>query len=208
MGHTVRSINLMYLTLFLAELDHQVLVTSSAQLLKDALENWDKPAPSIVDTDAFKAAKAKSLPDACFMLYIAPGGLARGYMNQYVPVAQQGLAMLQGMGRMFGAEKADPAGKEAPGFDPLALPRGSEIARHITEGTILTAWDDGQGVIFEGYAPVLCVPYYWVSAYSLGKLGPGGFMEMTQVLQYIATPVTAGEGGAASPPGQHREGLE
>jgi hypothetical protein len=172
------------------------------------LENWDKPAPSIVDMEAFKAAKAKSLPDACFMLYIAPGGLARGYINQYIPVAQQGLGLLEGMSRAFGATKADPAAKEAPGFDPLALPRGSEIARHITEGTILTAWDDGQAVIFEGYAPVLCVPYYWVSAYSLGKLSPGGFMEMMQVLQYIAKPVVMGEGGQANPQGQYKSELK
>jgi hypothetical protein len=204
MGHTVRSINLMYLTLYLAELDHEVLLTSSAQLLKDAMENWDKPAPAIVDTEAYKAARAKSLPDACFMLYIAPGGLARGYMNQYVPIAQQGLALMEGMSRGFGAEKVDPAAKEAPGFDPLALPRGSDIARHITEGTILTAWDDGQAVIFEGYAPVLCLPYYWVSAYSLGKLSPGSFTDMMQVFQYIAKPVVAGEGGKGSPQVEHR----
>ena len=66
------------------------------------------------------------------------------------------------------------AGAGQPRFDPMSLPRGRDIARHVTKATILSARDDGEGVLFDGFAPLLSTPYYWAYIHALTRLGPGG----------------------------------
>jgi hypothetical protein len=72
-------------------------------------------------------------------------------------------------------DKASPA--------PLVAPRGSDIAKHAPEATILSAHDDGEGVLFDGRAPVLCTPYYYSYFYSLSHFGPpnAGLLQWAQI---------------------------
>lgn len=57
-------------------------------------------------------------------------------------------------------------------LDPIVCRRGSDIARHARPATILSAVDDGQGVLFDGTAPILTTPYYWAYVHPLNRLLP------------------------------------
>ncbi len=192
-GHEVLEINLMYFTLYLVPLENELLVAVHPQLLKDALENWRNPGPSIVNTPAFQEARKYVLKDACFLMYFPPGGFARGIYDEYIPQLQQALGTLRGLARMnvFGARDQ---GLKDPklAFNPLTFPRGRDIARHVTKATILSARDDGKGVLFDGYAPVLSTAYYWGYVHALTRLsacrGWRGVLPTVELFNWLIVP--------------------
>jgi hypothetical protein len=175
LGHKVRVIPLYYVTMYVALLEKEALVAFSSQMLADALENWTSPGPSILDTPAYKAATAHVLKDACFELYMPPGGFSRAFYDRYVPVLEQTRNLMGMFGGMGGG---------GAGMDLLIFPRGHDIARHVQEATILSARDEGEGVLFDGRAPVLCTPYYWAYFHALSRFGPreGGVVGWFQLL--------------------------
>lgn len=168
----VLCVNLMYATVYCAFLDDAVLVTMHPQLLKDALENWAKPGAALMDTPAFATARRYLVEDACFLMYFPPGGFARGIYDEYIPQLQQMFALVGGYARMEG-DGAPAAADQV--FDAFALPRGRDVAAGVTRGTILSARDDGQGVLFDGWAPVLATPYWWTAVRAVGDFVPGGW---------------------------------
>ena len=178
-GHQVRVVPLMYLQAYAAVIDKQVIVAFNSQMMRDALENWDKPGPAIVDTEDYKKASQYLLPDACFELYMPPGGFSRGWLDKYLPVFEQAQAMFTAINGMNGGDEEGEKGAPAP----LIAPRGSDIAKHVTEATIISAHDDGQGVLFDGRAPVLCTPYYWSYFHSLSRFGPAhaGMLQWAEI---------------------------
>jgi hypothetical protein len=143
-----------------------VLITMNPQLLKDAIEAVERPGPSVIETPAYKEAVRSVPPDACFMLYLPPGGFSRGIYDHYIPMLQQTIA-LAGAFQSYGSGPKRPSG-----IDPIVFPRGSDIARHARQATILSAVDDGQGVLFDGTAPILTTPYYWAYVHALSRLMP------------------------------------
>lgn len=212
-GHRIITVNAMYFTLHLALMPdskaklgdgkadsaHGVLLaTIHASLLKDAIENWDSPGPSIVDSAAFKAAQKHRLLDACFMMYFPPGGFARGIYDHYIPQFQQALAMLDGLASFIGG--ARPSKSEADqGLRAILLPRGRDLTRHVTDATILTARDDGAGILFDGYAPLLSTPYYWAYCHAILHLQPGGFSGLPNILSYLTAAIPSDEAAPNGP---------
>ncbi len=166
LGKKVVSINVMYFTIYFAMLDKEVLITMNPQLLKDAIEAVDHPGPSVIETPAYKEAVRSVPPDACFMLYLPPGGFSRGIYDHYIPMLQQTISLVRGI-QGLGSKP-----KTASGLDPIVFPRGSDIARHAKQPTIISAVDDGQGVLFDGTAPILTTPYYWAYVHALSRLLP------------------------------------
>ena len=166
LGRTVVSINVMYFTIYFAVLDNEVLISMHPQLLKDAIEAAERPGPSVMETAAYKEAVRDIPPNACFLLYMPPGGFSRGLYDHYIPMLQQAMALASAF-RGF-----DSGQKPASTLDPIVFPRGSDIARHARQATILTAVDDGQGVLFDGTAPILATPYYWAYVHALNRLIP------------------------------------
>jgi len=158
LGRTVISINVMYFTIYFAVFDNEVLITMNPQLLKDAIEAAERPGPSVIETAAYKEAVRGVSPDACFLLYMPPGGFSRGIYDHYIPMLQQTIA-LAGAFRGFDSKQ-----KPASTLDPIVFPRGSDIARHARQATILSAVDDGEGVLFDGTAPILTTPYLGLRA--------------------------------------------
>lgn len=198
-GVDVRSLNLVYLSLHVAVLERAVLLSTSLPLLKDAIDNWRSPGASIVDTPAFKAARQRCLPDACFMMYFPPGGFARGIYDHYVPQAQQVVPMITAFASMFSAG-GDP-GRTEDGLRLEHLPRGDELVRGVDEGTILTARDDGVGVLFDGYAPLLSTPYYLPYAYALLRLSStdaAGLATALPPLAYLLSPAQVADDASAA----------
>jgi hypothetical protein len=179
LGHEVLAVPLVYLTVYVAPVEKQAIVAFSSQMLRDALENWDKPGPSIVSTPAYQAASKQLLPDACFELYIAPGGFSRAWLDKYLPMFESTQSIMAAFSGHRGS--ASEPGSEPPA--PLMAPRGSDIARHAPEATIISARDDGEGVLFDGRAPVLCTPYYWAYFHSLARFGPpqAGMLQWLQI---------------------------
>ena len=165
--------------------DKVVFAALNPQLLQDAVENWDDPVESLVDTPAYKEASKYKLPEACFELYFPPDGFTRGFYDQYVPMLQQMLGMFRQMPRGPGGEQPP---ESTLGFNPAALPRGSVFTRRVKQGTILTARDDGEGILFDGHAPVLCTPYYVLYLHALTKLHPDGVGAITEVPRYLILP--------------------
>ena len=102
------------------------------------------------------------------MLYMPPGGFSRGIYDHYIPMLQQTIALARGF------REAKPDAKGSFGLDPIAFPRGSDIARHAKQATVLSAVDDGQGILFDGVVPILATPYYWAYAHALTRLLPVG----------------------------------
>ncbi len=166
LGRTVVSINVMYFTIYFAVLDNEVLITMNPQLLKDAIEAIERPGPSVIETAAYKEAIRDVRPNACFLLYMPPGGFSRGIYDHYIPMLQQTIALASAF-RGFDSKK-----KPASTLDPIIFPRGSDIARHARQATVLSAVDDGQGVLFDGTAPILTTPYYWAYVHALNRLFP------------------------------------
>jgi hypothetical protein len=166
LGRTVVGVNVMYFTIYFAMLDKEVLITMNPQLLKDAIEAVDRPGPSVIETAAYKEAARSVPPDACFMLYMPPGGFCRGIYDHYIPMLQQTISLVRGI------QGYKPGAKTASGLDPLVFPRGSDIARHAKQATIISAVDDGQGVLFDGTAPILTTPYYWAYVHAFSRLLP------------------------------------
>ncbi len=182
-GVSVTAMNLGYFSFYFAELDGALMITTDPQLIKDEVRNWQKPGPSLVDSADYKAAAKFLQKDACFQLYIRPGGLATGYYDTYLPMAQQAMGL---MTAMVGRGQPAPASR---GLDMFLVPRGRDIARHVKHGTIMSAVDDGQGVLFDGRAPVLRSAYYWTYLYELMRLGPGRGMEtMVSGVQRLLMP--------------------
>lgn len=194
-GHDARVLNLVYWTVYVVPMEKQLIVAANPQLLKDALDQLARPGPSIVDTPAFQAVQKYVQKDACFMMYLAPGGFTRGFYDRFIPSLQQLMGMVGAFSRMMDGEDDEdrPFGE---GFDAVAFPRGRAITRHVTEATILTARDDGQGVLFDGYAPVVCTPYYWAYLHALTRLQPAGGPGVFHMMYYLSTspkPVPPGE---------------
>lgn len=186
LGRKVISLNLMYFTIYVAVLEKEALISLHPQLLKDAIEAAGRPGSSIIDTPAFKEARRDFPTDACFLLYLPPGGFSRGIYDHYVPMLQQMLAMAS----MLPA--GGPPAEEAHGLDPIVFPRGSDIARHARQATFLTAVDDGRGVLFDGTAPILATPYYWAYIHALTRLKP--LDSQTPALMLIAFPFMGAPG--------------
>ena len=116
-------------------------------------------------------------------MYIAPGGFTRGIYDQYIPLAQQAMSLAQGFS--FFGDRKKPLPAYARGFDPMLLPRGSSLTGGTTEATMITGRDDGQGVLFDGRAPVLCTPYYVPYIHALTQLHPpgqGGIISLSKLL--------------------------
>jgi hypothetical protein len=184
-GEEIRVINAMMFSVCMAFRDNLMFITINPQLMKDALDNWDKPGPSIVDSAAYKQAAEKYLmKDACFEMYIAPRGFSRGIYDQYIPSLQQLLMY----GRMMSGvmSKASPAGSAAgENFSALSFPRGSDIGGHTDQPTILSARDDGEGVLFHGHSPILCTPYYWAYYQALQHLSPQGHRTPLLFMMYL-----------------------
>jgi hypothetical protein len=179
-------LNLYYFALHIAILDKEVIATTNSQLLKDALENWATPGPSIVDTPQYKSVDAHRLNDACFELYMPPGGFSRGIYDYYIPMLQQVL-WLAGSPMLSGNRNVSP---ESRGLHPSLFPRGAGFIAHSTKPTFLTASDDGNGVLFDGCAPILCTPYYWAYVHALGRLRPPE-VGWTDIIKYLTKPVEA-----------------
>ena len=190
-GHKIKVINVMYMTFYVAILEKELILTIHPQLMKDALIGLDKPGPSIVDTPAYKAARKYVLPDACFELYIEPGGLSRGIYDQHIPSLQQLISLAQGMGSFMGDDEKTPA--SAQGFNSILFPRGQAVAGHLTKATILSARDDGDGVLFDGYAPVISTPYWWVYVHALTQLHPGGGEGIFELAKFLVMPIETEE---------------
>jgi hypothetical protein len=175
----------MYFTIYFAVLDNEVLISMHPQLLKDAIEAAERPGPSVMETSAYKEAVRHIPPNACFLLYMPPGGFSRGIYDHYIPMLQQAMALASAF-RGF-----DSGQKPASTLDPIVFPRGSDIARHARQATILSAVDDGQGVLFDGTAPILATPYYWAYVHALNRLIPmeGEYPPlMLAVLPFIGLP--------------------
>lgn len=189
--HEVFTINLVYLTVYCAFLEKELLMAFHPQLFKDALENWKRPGPALVDTPAWQAARRWVPEDACFIMYFAPKGFCRGIYDPYVPQLQQMISMTQAfaVSGFFGNPNQRLATEAGRGLNVLQLPRGSDLAQYVTEPTILAARDDGEGVLFDGYAPVLSTPYYWVYFHALGALQPFGRQGFYGIMSYLAMPV-------------------
>jgi hypothetical protein len=181
LGRKVVSVNIMYFTVYFALLEKEAIITMNPQLLKDAIEAAGQPGPSVIETPAYKEAQAHRLPDACFMLYMPPGGFSRGIYDQYIPMLQQTIALVGAFQGGFGANAAN----AAPGMDPIVFPRGSDIARHAKQATILSAVDDGQGVLFDGVAPILSTPYYWAYVHAMTRLRPADSAYPTLMLAVV-----------------------
>jgi hypothetical protein len=164
-GVEVRQVNVFYATLHLAAVGSDLLVTTDAGVLKDAIEQWRRPGPSIVDTPEFRSIEPLILGDACFLMYFPPGGFARGIMDAWLPQANQLITMLQSLQYLYFptpvGHAPKPAAQKTRGFDPFALPRGRALSAAVREPTFISAADDGVGVLFDGTAPLLCTPYYW-----------------------------------------------
>ena len=55
----------------------------------------------------------------------------------------------------------------------------------------LRARDDGEGVLFDGTAPLLATPYYWAYIHALSRLNPdGSTFGMWKALAWVATSST------------------
>ncbi len=155
--HEATTLLVMYNLIYVAQIGREVLIAFNSHQLRDALQHWEQPQACLTDTPAYRAAARRLLPDHCFELYLPPGAFSRDFYDHYVPMFEQLTVMMQG----FFAMQRPGRGVEAmSAVEPLVLPRGSRIAAHVTDGTIISARDDGQGVLFDGYAPVLCTPYY------------------------------------------------
>ncbi len=170
-GRDVRIISLMMLRFYLSIGEKELILTTNAQHLKDAVDQWLQPGPSVTATDAYQRVEKHIVPDACFEMYLAPGGFSRGIYDQFVPQLQELFGVLQTLGRYprgpFGG--AAPTGS-VPGLRPYSMPRGRDIAEHVDRATIISARDDGEGVLFDGVAPVLCTPYYWAYVYAATQI--------------------------------------
>jgi protein required for attachment to host cells len=181
------TINIMYFSIHMAVLENHIVITGNPQVAKDAVENWKKPGPAIVDTEPYRAVRRYRLPDACFEMYISPGGFSRGVYDQYIPMLQQTVAVSDAASRMMGDNK----GGFIPGLNYLLFPRGSAIARHAKAPTFVSGRDDGTGVLFEAHAPVLCTPYYWAYVHALVHLNPAGADGVWGILKFFGTPIKA-----------------
>ncbi len=168
LGRKVVSLNVMYFTIYFAMVDKEVIITMNPQLLKDAIEAVERPGPSVIETPAYQEARRDVPAEACFMLYMPPGGFSRGIYDHYIPMLQQTIALTRAMGG------GKPNEQGSGGVDPIVFPRGSDIARHARQATVLSAVDDGQGVLFDGTAPILTTPYYWAYVHALTRLLPLG----------------------------------
>ncbi len=200
-GHPVKAINLMYLQIYLAFVDNDKLIlTINPQLLKDALEDWKTPGPSIVDTDHFKAAQAKFQQDACFLLYMPPGGFSRGIYDTYIPMLQQVVMLYQGMSQMWGGgQDRKPAPAELRPLDLMLLPRGRTLMKHAHQPTFITGRDDGKGVLFDGWSPTISTPYLWTYVHAAMRLAPEGIGTLELLAHLVASP-EMGEGGDGTEP--------
>jgi hypothetical protein len=187
LGHKVTAVNLMYITVYFTTIGNDFILTFHPQMMKDALTQWDKPDKSVLDTPDWKAASGKLVKDPCFIFYIAPNGFARGIYDRYIPVMQQLAGILLSFNRYSaeGGAKPDP---KAAGFNLALLPRGCDLGRHVTEATIMSAHDDGTGVLFDGYAPLLSTPYYWVGVQASVKPFNFGPESLIYLLRYMAMP--------------------
>jgi hypothetical protein len=185
MGRKVIDVNIMYFTIYFAMMDKEVLITMNPQLLKDAIETAERPGPSLIDTPAYKEAQREFQPNACFLLYLPPGGFSRGVYDHYIPMLQQTVALVAAF------QNGESAAKGTPGMNPIVFPRGSDIGRHAKQATFLTAVDDGQGVLFDGTAPILATPYYWAYVHAFTKLVPstGGLPSLElAVVPFVSLP--------------------
>ncbi len=199
-GRDVISINLYYLTVYVALLEHEMLIAAHPQLLKDALENWQQPGPSIVDTPAFQEARRHLLENACFLMYVPPGGFARGIYDEYIPQLQQAIELAGGVSRMFSGKHGTPPA-ETLGFSSLTLPRGRDLTGGVKRATILSASDDGAGVLFDGYAPLLSTPYYWAYLHAITRLsGSRGLRGAIELSEWLVMPLAADDEAPASSP--------
>jgi hypothetical protein len=200
----VRQINVIYASFQLAIVDNVALVTMQPQLMKDALENWHRPGPALIDTPAYKAAARRLVERPCFEMYFAPDGFTRGIYDNFIPQLQQGVPMVSIVSRMWGEQ---PTGDPNQVFSMLSLPRGSDLSAGMTQGTILSARDDGQGVLFDGWSPLLSTTYEWPYVHLCLHLGGDSPLEtLSKLTMWLMTPT--GEGAATSQPGVNTQGVE
>lgn len=155
-AHEAHVLFAMYNLVYVVPIGQQVMIAFNSQHLRDALDNWDRPGASIVDTPEYRAAAEHLIPDACFQLYLPPGAFSRDLYDHYIPMFEQISTMMHAFYAMQGGHRPQPTAADGP----VMFPRGSTIAAHVKEGTIISARDDGAGILFDGYAPVLCTPYY------------------------------------------------
>lgn len=181
-GAEVRTITLFYVTFCIGVLDDVAFVAMNPQLLKDAIDFYRRPGASIVDTPAFREAQKHIVPDACFLMYFPPGGFARGIYDEFVPLLAQCISLaVASVGGNGG-----PSGDAVPGFNPLYFPRGRDLAGNLTLATVLSARDDGQGILFDGVAPLLTTSYYWAYVHALVNINTdGSTLGMWKMLAWV-----------------------
>lgn len=150
-----------FVPLYIAAVDDVVIIAMHPQLLKDAVDNWQRPGPSVLDTPAFEEARKHFLPDACFLAYFPPGGFMTAVHDEYVPILQHSLPIAL-MERRWSSWGNSTGIDSKAAFNPLVIPRGRDLARFERHPTVMTACDDGTGVLFDGVSPVLSTPY-WVT---------------------------------------------
>lgn len=184
LGHDTLLLQLAYDTIYLAQLDKAVMLAFSPQMLKDGLAFWDNPDPkhALVNTKPYPQVARNALPDACFQMYIAPGGFSRGIFDKYLPVLQQFITLMQGMY----SQDPDPDLPKNNAFRLWHLPRGTHFARHVgDQPTFMSARDDGQGVLFDAHAPVLCSPFYWITLRSMREFLPAETSEWMGIMTAV-----------------------
>jgi len=168
LGKQVISVNVMYFTIYFAMLEKETLITMNPQLLKTRSRrsggrdhrSWRRqhsrkpgglspPRRASFSTcrrAASRAASTTTTSRCC---------------SRPCPWLERSRAACPVQPRL-----------RATRHGPILFPRGSDIARHAKQATFLTAVDDGQGVLFDGTAPILTTPYYWAYVHALTRLKP------------------------------------
>lgn len=159
---------------YLAIRGDQLMISFHPQLFEDALDNWLAPKKSIASDERFARARKECPSDACFLMYFPPHGFADGTYDMYIPQLQQYLLLAS----YFSWGEKRGSGSASTSVNLLSLPRGNRISQYVEEETILWGRDDGQGIEFDGHAPLLSLAYYWAYFYAAANFnGKGELLE-------------------------------
>lgn len=149
-------------SIYLAAVGDIGIVTTSGQLMKDAIERVRAIDKQNEASDSGVLAELKHVPkDACFFAYAPPGGLIHDLYESYM----SHLVELPNLAHFFSnlpfaVPNEQQTHQQATGsvFDIFAIPRARDLTLDVRRPTTLVARDLGEGILFEGHSDLIATP--------------------------------------------------
>ena len=182
-------------TLYVANVDDIGVLTTSGQLMKDALERIKQiKQPAVEPATPVLAALAPVPEDACFFAFAPPGGIVGDLYETYAAhlVEMPGLRdFLDGFRLQAGVGAAPEPQQNPTGsmFDLLSIPRGHVLGQCAKQPTTLVGRDLGDGILFEGRSDLIAMPLLVTHWHALTRFHNAGLMiSMATGLEWLMTP--------------------